>query len=221
MLLAGVAFAVAGVTNGGFETGTLSGWTVANNNPLGGPGSWFAYTGTAPPVTPPFFGFTIPAPPEGTFGAVTDAGPGAHIIDQDLEIPDDAETISFYVFYENRSLPFGGPALFFTPDNLDPNLGTFFGPNPNQQYRIDLIDPEAPVDSLDPQDVLLNLFRTSVGDPPSLAPTLVTVDISEFENETVRLRLAEVDNIFFLHAGVDGISILVEDDEEDSDDDED
>jgi Beta-lactamase len=78
-------------------------------------------------------------------------------------------------------------------------------PEPNQQFRIDLIDPSAPIDSVAEDDVLLNVFRTSEGDPTSLAPTAVSVDLSPWAGETVRLRLAQTDNQGPLRAGVDNI----------------
>ena len=70
-MLIGVAMAQP-QTNGDFETGDLSGWKVFNNAPTGSPGSWFVYSGTTPPLTPPAFGFKIPAPPQETFAAITD-----------------------------------------------------------------------------------------------------------------------------------------------------
>jgi hypothetical protein len=46
LALASPAFAVT-VINGGFETGTLSGWTVADQ--AGGSGTWVAYSNAMPP----------------------------------------------------------------------------------------------------------------------------------------------------------------------------
>jgi len=67
------------VTNGGFESGNFTGWTVVNQ--AGGNGNWFNYTGTSSPAS----GHTIPAPPEGTRAAITDQGaPGSHELYQDI-----------------------------------------------------------------------------------------------------------------------------------------
>ncbi len=201
-MLLGVALAgPQPVANGDFEAGDLSGWTAFNNN-AGGQGGWFAYSGTKAPLTPPSIG-KVPAPPQGTYAAITDqTGPGLRVLYQDIALPADAETLSFLVYYENRGI------VFYTPDNLDPELGPP-GPNPNrnQQYRIDLMDPDAPMDSVAAGDVLRNLFWTEVGDPASLAATLVSEDISQFAGSTVRLRLAEVDNQFMLHAGIDDVRV--------------
>ncbi len=53
--------------------------------------------------------------------------------------------------------------------------------------------------------MLLNVFRTSPGDPTSLAPTAVRVDLSPWAGEIVRLRLAQSDNQGPLRAGADNI----------------
>jgi hypothetical protein len=71
----------ATIVNGGFETGSFTGWTVVNQS--GGSGDWFVYTGTASPQS----GFAIAAPPEGTHAAVTDqTGPGSHVLYQDVAL---------------------------------------------------------------------------------------------------------------------------------------
>jgi CubicO group peptidase (beta-lactamase class C family) len=54
-------------------------------------------------------------------------------------------------------------------------------------------------------DVLVNVFRTSTVDPISLKPTAVSVDLSAWAGQTVRLRLAQTDNQGPLRAGVDNI----------------
>jgi len=69
------------------------------------------------------------------------------------------------------------------------------------------MDPTAPVDSVAPGDVLASLFQTKVGDPASLAPTVMTFDLSQFAGRTVRLRFAEVDNQFFFEGSVDAVAI--------------
>ena len=51
------AVLATGTTNGDFETGTLSGWTVVDNADF--PGSWFAYSGTSAPLS----GRRVAAPP--------------------------------------------------------------------------------------------------------------------------------------------------------------
>ena len=53
--------------------------------------------------------------------------------------------------------------------------------------------------------MLVNVFRTSPDDPISLEPTAVSVDLSPWAGQTVRLRLAQSDNQGPMRAGVDEI----------------
>jgi hypothetical protein len=179
------------ITNGGFETGNFTGWTVVNQ--AGSSGDWFVYSGTAAP----FSGATIAAPPQGNFAATTDQiGPGSHILYQDVALaPSGTHTLTFILYYLNQA------GAFFTPPSLDYTVV------PNQQYRVDVMDPSAPVDSVAPGDVLVNLFQTNVGDPVSLVPTAMTFDLTPFAGQTIRLRFAEVDNQSFFEASVDAVAI--------------
>ena len=116
----------ATVTNGNFETGTLSGWQTQNTGP-----DWFAYSGTASPTN----ALSIAAPPQGSFAAVTDqSSQGTRILYQDVALePGQTHTLSLYVYYKSNS-PIAHPAT----DSLD------YFVVPNQQYRIDVMKPSAP-----------------------------------------------------------------------------
>jgi len=191
LALAGSAGA-HGAVNGSFETGNFNGWTVANWP--GGSGDWFVYSGTVSP----FSGFPISAPPDGVYAAVSDqGGPGSHVLYQDVGALQGA-ILSFEVYYENQA------GVFVTPASLDP-----FGAGPNQQYRIDIMDPSAPLFSVAPGDVLANVFQTDVGDPMSMAPTTVTVNLGKLglRCRPVRVRFAEVDNLLFFQASVDNVHV--------------
>ena len=82
----------------------------------------------------------MPNPPQGKFGAVTDTnGPGTriHLSRSEARRPDLLEMTVFYINgfdglsgYSNR---------FVTPRTLALNAG------PNQQFRVDLLDPSAAV----------------------------------------------------------------------------
>jgi hypothetical protein len=181
----------ASIVNGGFESGSFTGWTVVNQP--GFSGDWFVYTGTNSPLV----GLSIDAPPEGTHAAVTDQrAPGSHLLYQDVALEAGFDhQLSFFVYYRNS----GGD--FATPPTLDA------GVVPNQQYRIDVLPPTAPVTSVAPGDVLATVFQTNAGDPLTLAPTPIHVDLSAFAGMTVRLRFAEVDNQGFFNASVDAIVV--------------
>jgi hypothetical protein len=179
------------VTNGNFETGNLNGWTVVNQPGSGG--DWFAYSGTTSPLT----SNPIAPPPQGTFAATTDQQrPGSHVLYQDIALARKAKhKLSFFLYY-NTFAP-----GFFTPDTLD------FTGSPNQQYRVDVLKPTADPFSVDPNDVLARIFRTEVGDPTTLAPTIKTFDLTPFAGQTVRLRFAEVDNLGVFLASTDNVKV--------------
>jgi hypothetical protein len=183
----------ATIVNGGFETGNFTGWTVVNQS--GGSGDWFVYGGTSSPLND----FAIAAPPEGTFAATTDQfGGGSHVLYQDVALePNFNHTLSFDVYYNNQAFP----TVFATPPSLDFNV------IPNQQYRVDVLRPTAPVTSVAPGDVLATVFQTNFGDPVTLGPTPVSFDLSGFAGTTVRIRFAEVDNQFFFAASVDRVAV--------------
>ena len=192
--LAGIVPAVstaATVTNGGFETGNFTGWTVVNQ--AGGNGNWFVYTGTTAPVS----GFTIAAPPEGMRAATSaQAARGSHVLYQDVALePGFTHTLSFVLYYANRA------AVFATPPTLDYTVV------PNQQYRVDILKPSAPVTSVAAGDILATVFQTHVGDPRSLAPTRISFGLTAFAGTTVRIRFAEVDNLLFFQGSTDAVAI--------------
>jgi len=185
----------ATVVNGGFETGSLvgfSGWTVVNQ--AGSSGSWFIYSGTTAPIS----GKPVAAPPEGAFAATTDQrDPGSHVVYQDVALEAGfSHVLSFDLYYMNNA------GLFATPSTLDYRFTS-----QNQQYRVDVLRPTADPFSVAAADVLATVFRTEQGDPPVLAPTRVTFDLSAFAGTTVRIRFAGVENVFFFRASVDDVDI--------------
>jgi hypothetical protein len=176
-----------------FESGAITGWQAVG----GGSGGWFVYADGHKPPDPaqsdPNAPFDIPDPPQGRFAAVTDMnGSGTRILYRDLRL-EGRFTLQATVFYTGSG-PFSSPATL-----------AFDAPEANQQFRIDLIRPSAPIDSVTKSDVLVNVFRTSPGDPVRRQPTEVRMDASAWARQTVRLRLAEADNQGPLGAGVDNI----------------
>ena len=231
LMLIPVAAQGATVVNGDFETGNLSGWQVSNSTPNG---NWFAYTGTKPPLQkeeeenpeeieivpiepikpiakpllspmfPPFF-----APPQGSWGAVTDERrEDTAILYQDIALEPywtHQLTMTFYyvsfdpIFVPSpNTLSSGGPRIIIIGEEPKPV---------NQQVRVDVMKPTAPIDSLNPSDILTTLFASKNGDPESMAPTQLNANLTPFAGQTVRLRIANAvgDNIF--HTGVDAVSI--------------
>jgi len=176
-----------------FESGALAGWQVVGS----GSGGWFLYTdgGKAPDParSDPNFPFLLPDPPQGKLAAVTDMnGPGTRILYRDVRI-DGRFSLHLTVFY-------AGAGLLSSPETLVHDT-----PEANEQFRIDLIDPTAPIDSVAKGDVLANVFHTSPSDPVARGPSVVSMDVSRWAGQTVRLRLAQADNRGPLRVGVDDI----------------
>jgi D-alanyl-D-alanine carboxypeptidase len=176
-----------------FESGELSGWRAVGSASPG----WFIYTDGGQALDPAFSDpnvpFNLPDPPQGAYAAVTDMnGPGSRILYRDLRL-DGRFTLHMTVFY-------AGTSPFSSPDTLAHDAL-----EANQQFRIDLIDLSAPIDSVARSDVLVNIFQTSPGDPVDRQPTEVSVDVSPWAGQSVRLRLAETDNRGPLRVGVDDI----------------
>ncbi|MGE5282901.1 MAG: hypothetical protein ACM3N0_11410 [Chloroflexota bacterium] len=200
LLLAAPAPA-ATVVNGDFESGSLFGWTQVNS----GEGAWYAYSGTIAPseifeVEPR----EVPPPPQGKFAAISDqGGPGTHILYQDVAIPLYASSsLSMLVYYKSEA-----PLVTPSPNTLSAAMESEEELIPNQQYRVDVIKPTAPIETLNPADILATVFATSTGDPQTLSATTMTANLTPFAGQTVRLRLAEVDNQLYLSAGADSIAI--------------
>jgi hypothetical protein len=180
------------VTNGDFETGTLSGWRD-DYVQMPGPSAWFVYTGTTSPLS----GAPIPAPPQGSRAAIADQqNISRQILYQDMTVPPGGSLnqLDLTAYYRNNA------GLFGSPDSLSVTPG-------NQQYRIDVMKPSASIDSVASGDVLLNVLRTRTGDPNILAPTQFTADLSPFAGQTVRLRFAVVATTSQLNGGIDAVSV--------------
>lgn len=214
ILASGLPAWAAEVENGSFETGDLTGWT-ADEWP-GSEGSWLVYSGETSPLSE----HEIPAPSCGEFAAVSDQNdPSGAVLYQDLALEaDQTHTLTFTHYYVNwangennedssLALPTAVPVVPGTPvwgnpDTLDPDYDGV-----NQQYRVDIVDPAADPFSLAPDDILLSIFATEDGDPAVMAPVEVSVDLSQFAGQTVRLRFAQADNEYYLNAGVDCVAV--------------
>jgi hypothetical protein len=187
------------ITNGTFEAG-LANWTSQNQN--GGNGDFFAQTGTQSPVN----GFVVPAPPEGTTAAMTDAeGPGSHLLYQDFVVPLSVPNAVFTFSYFLNN----GDTQYRTPLSLD-----FSTPALNQQARIDIVSTSVDVFSVVAADILQNLFQTG---PSTLLNTSgyvtqqvdITAALQPFLGQTLRLRASETDNVSFLNFALDNLDITV------------
>ena len=74
-----------------------------------------------------------------------------------------------------------------------------------QQYRVDLVEAGAPVETTADAAVLATIFMTRPAGSARLDPAEMTIDLSKWEGQTVRLRFAVGQNQAPLRAGVDAI----------------
>ena len=177
-----------------FESGVLNDWQTVG----AGSGGWFVYSNGQkspdPTRSDPSVPFDLPDPPQGKFAAVTETnGPGTRILYRDVKL-DGRFRLHLSVFY-------AGLGGFSSPQTLAHDEPA------NRQFRIDVVAPSAPIDSVAPHDVLVNIFKTSAGDPDRREPKSVSADLSRWAGETVRVRLAGTDNLGPLRAGVDDIRL--------------
>lgn len=205
---AGPAWAVAAdlVRNGGLEqnggvgTSSFAQWTTLT---AWVNGEWWVQTGSDPTWYGVFRG-QVPVPPEGTFAAMTNqAGPGRRLMYQDIFIPpqDKPLNLSFEVYLNNRHTRWASP----------PNLEFLPTTVPNQQFRVDLMDPTAPLEALTAAAIFFNVYATQPGDPLVSGYNLVTVAVpASVSGRTVRLRFAEVDNQANLIAGIDNVRLVAQ-----------
>jgi D-alanyl-D-alanine carboxypeptidase len=176
-----------------FESGAIADWKALGS----GSGGWFVYSNGSrapdPAHSDPNVPFDLPDPPQGKSAVVSDmSGPGTLILYRDVKL-DGRLMLHLTVFHSEAS-------GFSSPHTLD-----YDEPEDNQQFRIDLVAPSAPIDSLARGDILVNVFKTSTREPYERQPTAVKVNVSRWAGQTVRLRLAVTDNRGPLRAGVDNI----------------
>lgn len=191
----GVSSASAAViSNGGFETGDLSGWTVFNEPGAGG--SWFNYTGTVAPMNPS----AIPAPAGGTRAAVADQGdPSSSVLYQDIVLePGQTHTLKYDYFFINTSVDLWEIP---SPDSFSHLTGD------NQQFAIDITTTAASPITTNPAEILASGRRATVSDPSAFDWTSSTIDLTPLAGQTVRFRYVNVNNQAPLLTGLDNVSI--------------
>jgi hypothetical protein len=189
-LIAPAAAAAATVSNGDFETGNLNGWQTTSSSSGGG---WFTYTEEE-------LGPEFPPPPSGRWAAATEEfAESTMILYQDVALePGLLHQLSLTLYYRSAA-----PISVPEPNTLD-SQGSV---DSNQQLRVDVIKPSAPIETLDPADILSTVFANKNGDPQFMAPTKLTADLTPFAGQTVRLRIANAVEDSYFNAGVDAVSI--------------
>jgi len=200
------------ITNGGFETGSFTGWLLANqSNPSDISGGDHFYISTPGSLTPAIDGFqfdTAANPAGGSFYAVTASdNPGAHALLQDFTVPTAATdlNLSFQMFVNDQS----GIGSVVDPSGLDYTTGGTF--DANQHARVDILRAGADDLSTAAGDVVSS-FYLGVDNPGGAVPNPYlhySFDLSGVltPGQSYRLRFAEADNLSSLNQGVDNVSL--------------
>lgn len=189
------------IANGGFESNFTS-WTFADL--IGSDGTFSVQTGTVSPI----WGTIVPAPPQGTNAAMSDAGaPGSHVLYQDIVVPAGiiSATLTFSLYLNNQADQYAVPS----PASLDFGIAEL-----NQQARVDILTNGSDPFSAAAGDLLFNAYQSSVGDPLVSGYTTINQDLTSLlqahPGETLRLRFAAVDNLNTLNLGVDAVSLTTQ-----------
>jgi hypothetical protein len=156
------------ITNGNFETGDTSGWSVFTDCAFqtGGAAVFEAYTGTTAPITDNM----ILAPPQGMHAAISDyngTATASTALYQEIAVPSNQSVSCSLIYYYNSFGQFiSGQGLECDEDN-------------NQTARIDIMKPGS--GAFDTGDgVLENLYQTEPGDPLMLGYTTLNFDLTEY-----------------------------------------
>jgi hypothetical protein len=208
------------ITNGNFETGDFTGFTLANQaNPSDNANANHFYISAPGSNTPAVNGVTFttsPNPTGGNFYAVSTADlPGAHALLQNFTVPANQGIVhlSFQMFVNDQS----GIGPIVDPSGLDYTTGGLAQPNDNQHARVDILRAGAGDLSTAPADVIDNLYLSV--DPSSFdansnlipnAFNTYTADLTGVltPGSSYRIRFAEVDNNSAINMGVDNISLV-------------
>lgn len=193
------------ITNGGFETGSFTGWTVATeysdtsyDNNVTAPASNFYIQ--ADSLSTPVSGLETLGPASGNNFALADSTTaGSNVLIQNFTVP--LGTIALNLSFDMFTYDWNGfGAMGLSLNYLD---------DPNQHVRVDLIKATSPEFSTDPSDVILNIFD---GLQPNTEPPTwqnYSQDLLAYvtPGSTYRLRFGAVDNQFTLNMGIDNVSL--------------
>jgi hypothetical protein len=187
--------------NPSFEDG-LNGWTVLYETGSGG--EVYTYSGS---INYPYEGaFT---PPSGDHAVLTNqGGPTTSVLYQDFFVPHvvNNASISFYYAVYNTA------DFWAVGSNMDfVGLG---GPPPNQFASIDIMNTVADPLSLTSLDgILVNFYTSQESDPLFSDYQKLTFDITSYLQDclgqTMRFRVAQVDNMNALLVGLDDVILTI------------
>jgi cysteine-rich repeat protein len=190
------SFSLELLVNGDFETGTFDGWRTSH---LGNG----VFVISSPGADTPTAGFATAANPDGGGAyALTDTiAAGTRALEQSFTLPGAANSVglSYQMFVNDQS----GLGPIIDPVGLDHT-----GP-PNQHARVDILSGGSP--EFDTGAGIVRSLYLGVDPGPTPNPyTAYAFDLTAhlLPGTTYELRFAEVDNQWFLHMGVDNVSVL-------------
>jgi hypothetical protein len=204
------------LTNGGFETGTLAGWSAVNrppgaqydpNTPASGS---FVIDDNADALTP-LSGLSTLGPRTGAFYALSDAtAQGTHVLLQSFTVPLTATSV--LLSFDMYVYDWFGAGAAIDPSGLDHTSGGTGAPN--QHARVDLLTAGAGTFDTGAGSVLANFYLgvdpESAQNPPQAAVYRpYAFDLTPFvvPGLAYQLRFGEVDNQFVINQAVDNVSV--------------
>jgi hypothetical protein len=214
------------VANGNFETrdltgtaGILTGWQQYElpDNPGGSHGAWSIQTGTTSPLS----GASV-TPPTGTFQAMLDEAnlvpvtnnnnpnsaasyAGTTAFYQDITIPSTATQVTL-----SMTLSLYNSATAWS-DTSTPLILDYRNPNPDQQVRVDIMDPNATGFSIlgidNASGLLKNVYLSNDSTALTTTVSLKNISLAAFAGKTIMLRVATTNNQGKLIVGVDNVQL--------------
>jgi len=186
------------LTNGGFESGDLTGWIYSALDGASTAGSILVIDSEEAP----FSSVTVAGPSGGTYYAISsqhDPSTGALI--QEFTVPADANTVTLTFDMFVLDLSSEGP---IDAGGLSHNLGTA-----NQHARVDILTDAAGAFDTG-GTVVRNLYLDVDGYSPVLPYISYSFDLSGdvTAGETYQLRFAFTVTQNYLHMGIDNVSII-------------
>ena len=198
LMLAANACGTQLIVNGGFEAGTLEGWTQLRMHG-GNTGGFFADNDAVTPVT----GHTTVGAARGSYYAVADqSGPGATVLLQTFSVEaGDTAILSFALFVNNHNATAA----------INP-AGLVWNAAPNQHVRVDILRAGSDPFSTAAADVLGNFYlgADTGGNPHNYTAYSFDVTSIVAAGGTFQLRFAEVSNQSYLTLGIDEVSIIAD-----------
>lgn len=225
--LAVAAPASAGIKNGGFETGNFSQWatTAEEGTGIRDPFvEWRVYTNDqrvlpdGPPL--PLGGATLPAPIGKYSSVLVQADPSNGSLSQSFRVGKRARYLSLKTFWLNQACdrPPAPASAGASPRGVQCQLWPFTGsfdvaccpPTAgNQYFSIDLVRANASALATDEAETLASGYApNSATDADSGGWQKVRIPLKGLRGKRVKLRLAAVDNEYFLNVGLDAVRVV-------------